>query len=537
MATVRIASLQYYIRPVLQFSQFRDQVQGLVETASDYRCRMVVFPEYFVLQLLTLGDIRRPMSEQVHDLATQEPVILGLMEELARKSDIYIVAGTMPVMDPHSGHLLNVSHVISPGGLIGLQPKIHMTRFEREEWDMFGRRELNTFETDFGRVGVAVCYDVEFPEIAREHARNGAQLLVVPSCTDDRQGFLRVRYCAHARAIENQMYVTQSSTVGSLPMVPAVSLNYGQASILTPSDFAFSRDGVAAEGIPNQESMIIADLDLGALANSHSLGSVLPLIDSERHRHTPLRAALQPLLNDHSGRIVVRNTSPSDLEGIINLCRKVYPGTQPWTRDQLLSHLAVFPEGQFVAFDPVTRELVGMAASLILHWEDYDRTDDWQDFTDGGYFTNHDPTGHTLYGAEVMVDPDWRGQGVGGRLYDARAQLAERLRLLRIRAGARLRGYHQHGDRMSPQTYTAKVCRGELYDPTLTFQLKRGFRVLTVVRNYLPNDPESLGHAAVIEWLNPMVALPRDYAAQPERYRAESPPSLPPPTSPPASTH
>src|SRR5690606_3417907 len=156
-----------------------------------------------------------------------------------------------------------------------IQDKLHMTRFENEEWIVSPGKRLKIFDTAFGKVCITTCYDVEFPEIARTAARAGAHILIVPSCTDDRQGFLRVRYCAQARAIENQMFVIQSSTVGSLPMVPAVSLNYGQASILSPSDFAFSRDGVAAEGIPNQESIVIADVNLGALAESHSLGTVL----------------------------------------------------------------------------------------------------------------------------------------------------------------------------------------------------------------------------------------------------------------------
>src|SRR5690606_24802542 len=142
------------------------------------------------------------------------------------------------------------------------QGKLHMTRFETDDWIVRPRSRLKVFDTIFGRVAITICYDVEFPEIARAAARRGANILLVPSCTDDRQGFLRVRYCAHARAIENQMYVIVSHTVGSLPMVPAVSLNYGQASILTPSDFPFSRDGILAEGHPNQEMLVIGDLNL-----------------------------------------------------------------------------------------------------------------------------------------------------------------------------------------------------------------------------------------------------------------------------------
>jgi predicted amidohydrolase len=129
-------------------------------------------------------------------------------------------------------------------------------------------------------MAVAICYDVEFPEVARAAARLGAHVLVVPTCTDERQGFLRVRYCSMARAIENQMYVIQSTTVGSLPMVPAVSLNYGLSAIYTPSDFAFARDGILAEGIPNQETMVIGELNLETIAESRHAGTVVPLHDS-----------------------------------------------------------------------------------------------------------------------------------------------------------------------------------------------------------------------------------------------------------------
>ncbi|MCB0411612.1 MAG: hypothetical protein KDD22_03755, partial [Bdellovibrionales bacterium] len=161
------------------------------------------------------------------------------------------------------------------------QVKLHMTRFEKEEWLISAGRRLRIFETEFGKVAITICYDVEFPEIARVAAREGVRILVVPSCTDDRQGYLRVRYCAQARAIENQLFVVHSPTVGSLPMVPAISLNYGQASILTPSDFAFSRDGILAEGMPNQESMVIGDLDLSLIDRSRASGTVLPLRDSQ----------------------------------------------------------------------------------------------------------------------------------------------------------------------------------------------------------------------------------------------------------------
>lgn len=277
---IRVASLQYFIRPVQTFEQFRDQVESLIETAKDYRCQLVVFPEYFTVQLLTLGNVKRPILDQIYDLSQQVPRFQQMMEDFARKYAIYVIAGTIPVLDGES--IYNECFMFSPGGNMGVQGKMHMTRFENEDWKVRARSQLRVFEAEFGRFAVNICYDVEFPEIARAAARQGAHILIVPSCTDDRQGFWRVRYCAQARAIENQVYVIHSGTVGSLPMVPAVSLNYGQASILTPSDFAFSRDGILAEGNPNQEMMVIGELNMETIVDARSSGTVLPLLDSTR---------------------------------------------------------------------------------------------------------------------------------------------------------------------------------------------------------------------------------------------------------------
>ena len=282
MERIRVASLQYFIRPVRSFDQFRDQVESLVETAADYKCDLLVFPEYFTVQLLTLDNVRRPINEQIRDLAKQRPRLVELMSSLASKRHLYILAGTIPVTDNASELVYNDAYFFGPTGKYAVQGKLHMTRFEKEEWKVAARSTLRFFETEFGRVAVAVCYDVEFPEIARAAAREGAHILLVPSCTDDRQGCLRVRYCGQARAIENQMYVVLSHTVGSLPMVPAVSLNYGLAAILTPSDFAFSRDGILAEGNPNQEMMVIGELNLRTIVESRGNGTVLPLLDSSR---------------------------------------------------------------------------------------------------------------------------------------------------------------------------------------------------------------------------------------------------------------
>jgi predicted amidohydrolase len=281
MDRIRVASLQYYIRPVRSFEDFQAQVEALVETAADYGCTLVIFPEYFTVQLLTLGNVKRPMTEQIRDLAAHLPRFVELMGGLARRFGVYAVGGSIPVIE-NGDTVYNDCYVFGPSGTHGVQGKLHMTRFEHEDWKVKSRSGVRVFETDFGRLAVSICYDVEFPEIARAAARLDAHILAVPSCTDDRQGFLRVRYCAHARAIENHMYVIPAHTVGSLPMVPAVHLNYGQAAILTPSDFPFSRDGILAEGNPNQEMMVIGELNLETIQTSRTTGTVLPLEDSKR---------------------------------------------------------------------------------------------------------------------------------------------------------------------------------------------------------------------------------------------------------------
>ena len=212
-------------------------------------------------------------------------------------------------------------------------------------------------------------------------------------------------------------------------------------------------------------------------------------------------------------------TTPAHFAGIRALTEAVYVGSPPWSESQLQSHVDVFPEGQFVAIHEASGLVVGMASSLIIWWDDYEFTSTWRDLTANGYFTNHDPAkGRTLYGAEVMTHPHMRGRGIGKQLYKARRDLAGDLGLLRIRAGSRLSGYYQYADRLTAEEYTLGVLRGEIGDPTLSFQLKEGFHVLAVVPGYLRQDPESLGWAAVIEWLNPAVARPEDTARRDPKF-------------------
>ena len=221
--------------------------------------------------------------------------------------------------------------------------------------------------------------------------------------------------------------------------------------------------------------------------------------------------------------VPVRNTRPDDFAAIEAITRIVYPTYEPWTAPYLQSHLDVFPEGQFVAVEEESGAVVGMVASLVLNWDDYDHFDSYVTFTDGGRLTNHDPTGRTLYGAEVVVDPRHRGLGIGSALYAARRDLVQRLGLLRIRAGARLPGFSKHADAMTVDQYVRRVVAGTLVDPTLTFQLKHDFAVLGVVPDYYLKDEQSRNYAALIEWLNPDIATPEDIARRDHTFDVLSP--------------
>ncbi len=213
-----------------------------------------------------------------------------------------------------------------------------------------------------------------------------------------------------------------------------------------------------------------------------------------------VRAERPNRLESAPRRISVRHTRAEDVARLIELQRRTYLTIAPWTEDRFASQLDIFPQGQVVA--ELDGRLVGAASSLVVLWDEWPVEHTWKEITDSGTFATHDRRGLTLYGAEVFVDAELRGMGVGRELYRARRRICRALNLKRIIACGRLPGYGQHADVIDADLYCKKVLWGDLADPVLSFQLREDFRFCGVVPGYLPEDAESRGNASLIVWLN-----------------------------------
>lgn len=275
---VRVATVQFQQRQISSVEEFINNVEYFVDVCSDYRCDFVVFPELFTLQLLALAPKKLTPAESIEALTAYTPRLLDALREMAIGYNINIIGGSHPTRT-EDDEIQNVAYVFLRDGSVHPREKIHPTPNERNWWAILGGDEVSAIETDCGPIGVLICYDSEFPELARRLADEGARILFVPFCTDNRQGYLRVRYCCQARAIENQLYVVMSGNVGNLPNVENMDVQYAQSAILTPCDFPFARDGIAAEASENVETVTIADLDLTDLSWARAQGTVQNLRD------------------------------------------------------------------------------------------------------------------------------------------------------------------------------------------------------------------------------------------------------------------
>lgn len=271
--TVRVATVQYQQRGIESFEEFEQIVTYFVDVMGDYEADFVLFPELFTLQLLSIENEEIAPEESIDHLTRYTDRVRDLFQRLAIKYNVNIIAGSHPTKMP-DGDIHNISYVCLRDGSVYTQEKIHPTPDEKYWWNIEGGEQLDAIPTDCGPIGVLICYDAEFPELARHLTDQGANILFVPFCTAERQGYLRVRYSAQARAVENQCYVVLAGNVGNLPRVHNMDIQYAQSCILTPCDFFFARDGVAADTTPNVETVAIADLRMDALNQARNSGSV-----------------------------------------------------------------------------------------------------------------------------------------------------------------------------------------------------------------------------------------------------------------------
>jgi predicted amidohydrolase/GNAT superfamily N-acetyltransferase len=277
--TARIGCVQWQMRYFKSLEEFLQAVESFVDSLSDYQCDLALFPEFFNAPLIGLNQKRNSIDD-IWSLASYTEEILGAMSAMAVSYNINIIAGSMPIIE--NDDLYNVSYLCRRDGTVDSQYKIHPTPHEKKSWVMEGGDTLKTFETDFGRIGILICYDVEFPELARLLSDDDMQILLVPFWTDTKNGYLRVQRCAQARAIENECYVAIAGSVGNLPKVESVDIQYGQTAVFSPSDFAFPHDAIISETTPNTEMTLIVDLDLEKLKVLRNEGSVRNFMDRRR---------------------------------------------------------------------------------------------------------------------------------------------------------------------------------------------------------------------------------------------------------------
>lgn len=271
---VRVAAAQYPIELLPNWGAFRDKVSRWVAEAAAEGAHVLVFPEYFSIEITSIfgPEIYSSLPLQLERLQHALGDFLALFRDLAREHSVHLCAGTYPVREGEDYY--NRAYFFWPTGHCDFQEKLQMTRFEKEHWHITGGSGLKVFATDFGRVAINVCYDSEFPLFARHQVEEGADLILVPSCTDTLAGFHRVKIGCQARALENQCYVVQSPTVGDCAWSEAVDTNVGLAAIYTPVDRGFPPDGVLAAGELNAARWVYADLDFDAIARVRTEGQV-----------------------------------------------------------------------------------------------------------------------------------------------------------------------------------------------------------------------------------------------------------------------
>lgn len=276
---VRLGLIQWQMRPYKNLDELLNQVEYFVDAVSGYRSDFALFPEFFNAPLMAENNhLSEP--EALRELAKHTDLIVQKFSELAISYNINIISGSMP--EVRDDRLYNAGYLCRRDGSIDRYEKLHVTPDEVKVWGLEKGTELKVFDTDCGKIGIVICYDVEFPELSRLLADEGMDILFVPFLTDTQNGYSRVRNCAMARAIENECYVAIAGSVGNLPKVANMDIQYAQSMVFTPCDFAFPANGIKAEATPNTEMILIADVDIDLLRQLHQFGSVRNLKDRRK---------------------------------------------------------------------------------------------------------------------------------------------------------------------------------------------------------------------------------------------------------------
>ncbi|ARV05596.1 carbon-nitrogen hydrolase [Polaribacter sp. SA4-10] len=273
---VRLGLIQWQMRLYKDLEELMQQAEYFVDAVSAYRSDFALFPEFFNAPLMADNN-HLPESEAIRELAKYTAIIVQKFSELAITYNINIITGSMPELK--EGLLYNVGYLCRRDGTTDRYEKLHVTPDEAKVWGMQGGNELKTFDTDCGKIGVLICYDSEFPELSRILAEEGMDILFIPFLTDTQNGYSRVRHCAQARAIENECYVAIAGSVGNLPKVNNMDIQFAQSIVFTPCDFSFPANGIKAEATTNTEMILIADVDLDLLKDLNQFGSVRNLKD------------------------------------------------------------------------------------------------------------------------------------------------------------------------------------------------------------------------------------------------------------------
>lgn len=276
---IRLGLVQWQMRPYKDLKEVMEQIEFFVDALSSYKSDFALFPEYFNAPLMAKFN-HLSEADAIRKLAEYTPHILAEFTKLSVSYNINIIAGSMPELVGET--LNNVGYLCRRDGTYEKYEKLHVTPDEAKVWGLKGGSSIKSFDTDCGKIGILICYDVEFPELSRILADDGMDILFVPFLTDTQNGFSRVRYCAQARAIENECYVAIAGCVGNLPKVHNMDIQYAQSMVFTPCDFAFPTNGIKSEATPNTEMILIADIDIHLLTELHNQGSVKNLKDRRK---------------------------------------------------------------------------------------------------------------------------------------------------------------------------------------------------------------------------------------------------------------